>query len=390
MELLLSSVWFLVALWLIARAYRQRDVFEAIALHPGNPNSPKPAIAVIVPVRDERANVLPCIESLLRQDYPAECLRIIVVDDDSSDGTAELVERLAATDRRLTLARTPALPPDWKGKTHACSIGARSPQAQVEWLCFIDADMRAEPQLMASAIDAAVSGRLELLSLAPRHELHSLAERLIIPSGLFLLGFSQDLEKIQKPEGTEVVATGQFMLMRRQAYEEVGGHAAVCSAICEDVELARLLKRRGLRVLLQDGSAFLSTRMYTGWRTLWPGIAKNLTHVFGGPVRTVALVVVAVAMAWSTVLVPAADVLSCSNGAESACFALVPALLGSAAIFALHIAGAAHFQIPAWYGLLFPVSYTAAAIIALDSVRWRLTGRVRWKGRVYHDASEIR
>ena len=187
-----------------------------------------------------------------------------------------------------------------------------------------------------------------------------------------------------------MVASGQFMLMRREAYEEVGGHAAVCSAICEDVELARLLKRRGRRVLLQDGSAFLSTRMYTGWRTLWPGIAKNLTHVFGGPTRTVLLVAVAVVMAWSAVLVPAADVIGCINGTHSACTALLPALLGSAAIFGLHFAGAAHFQIPTWYGLLFPFSYTAAAIIALDSVRCRLTGRVRWKGRVYHDPGEIR
>ena len=390
MELLLSSVWFVVALWLIARAYRQRQVFDGVALRAARSNFPRPSIAVIVPVRDELRNVAPCVQSLLNQRYAAGQLSVIVVDDDSSDGTAELVERMTARDPRLRLVRTPALPPGWKGKTHACWIGARSLPPGVEWICFIDADMRGEPQLMATAIDAALAAGLDLLSLAPRHELHSIAERLIIPSGLFLLGFSQDLAKIQKPEGTEVVATGQFMLMRREAYEEVGGHAAVCTAICEDVELARLLKRRGRRVLLQDGSAFLTTRMYTGWRTLWPGIAKNLTHVFGGPTRTVILVTVAVAMAWSTVLVPAADLIGCSNGVHGACIALVPAVLGSAAIFALHIAGAAHFQIPSWYGLLFPVSYTAAAIIALDSVRWRLTGRVRWKGRVYHDAGEIR
>ena len=390
MELLLSSVWFVVALWLIARAYRQRDVFDSIALRAARSIDSKPNIAVIVPVRDELRNVALCVQSVLHQQYPADRLSVIVVDDDSSDGTAELVERIAAHDARLRLVRTPALPPEWKGKTHACWIGARSLPAHVEWICFIDADMRAEPPLMATAIDAARAAALDLLSLAPRHELHSIAERLIIPSGLFMLGFSQDLAKIQRPEGTEVVATGQFMLMRRDAYEEVGGHAAVCTAICEDVELARLLKRRGRRVLLQDGSAFLTTRMYTGWRTLWPGIAKNLTHVFGGPTRTLLLVGFAVVMAWSTVLVPAADIIGCGNGTHSACIALIPALLGSAAIFALHFAGAAHFQIPPWYGLLFPISYTAAAIIALDSVRCRLTGRVRWKGRVYHDPGEIR
>ncbi len=347
------------------------------------PRQTTPTIVVIVPVRDERDNIGPCIESLLRQQYPADRLRILIVDDDSSDGTLEVVARIAERDPRVSFMRTPPLPPEWKGKTHACWVASRTVPPDIEWLCFLDADMRTDPLLMTSAFEAAVAGKLDLLMLTPRHVLHSFAERLVIPCGLYLLGFVQDLAKVQAPDSDDVVATGQFMLVRREAYEDVGGHAAVSTAICEDLELARRLKRRGHRVLLQDGSLMLSTRMYTGWQTLWPGIAKNLSHMLGGPVRTIALAIVGVAAAWATLALPAVDIAGCVNGTAGACMALVPATLGSAAILAMHIAGAAHFQIPPWYGLLFPVSYTTAAMIAVDSVRSRLMGRVRWKGRVY-------
>lgn len=383
MELILSSIWFLLIVWLLSRAYRQRQLFDRVALSAIKPRPTLPSVAVIVPVRDERHNVGPCVQSLLRQQYPPERLQVLVVDDESSDGTLEVVAALAAQNPRVKFMRTPPLPPAWKGKTHACWTGANAVPKDIEWLCFLDADMRADPLLMSSAVEAAKTGKIDLLSCSPRHELHTLAERLVIPCGLYLLAFCQDLAKVQAPDSQDVVATGQFMLLRRQAYDESGGHAAVSTAICEDLELARLLKRRGHRVLLKDATLMLSTRMYTGWQTLWPGIAKNLSHMLGGPARTIVLAVVAVASAWAALGLPAFDIAGCVNGSPGACVALVPAGLGSAAIFAMHIAGAAHFRIPPWYGLLFPFSYTAAGMIAVDSVRSRLMRRVRWKGRVY-------
>ena len=381
MELFLSLVWLVVVVWLIARAFGQRNVLGQVSATATGPDARE--VAVIVPARDESANIGTCVQSLLQQDYPTGKLRIVVVDDDSADDTAEIVARLAESDPRLTLMRTPPLPPGWKGKVHACWVGANAVPASVEWLCFIDADMQAHPLAVASAVNTSVSGKIDLLSLAPRHELHSFAERLMLPCGLYLLGFSQDLARIQAPDSGEATATGQFMLIRREAYEKLGGYAPVRGAICEDVELARLFKRGGYRVLLQDGTRILSTRMYTGWSTLWPGIAKNLIDMLGGPWRTLATAVAAVTIAWAAVLLPLIDAIGCLQGSRGACLALVPALLGSAAAFALHIAGAAHFRIPFWYGLLFPIGYTAGALIALDSVRWRLVGRVRWKGRVY-------
>lgn len=378
-----SILWLAVVVWLISRAVRQRNVLAAVPVSTRDPGGTAPLVAAIVPARDEAANIGPCVRSLCAQQYPRDRLRIIVVDDDSSDETGAIVAALARQDERVTLLRTPPLPPGWKGKVHACCTAAAAAPAEAQWLCFLDADMRAAPGAIASAVEAACGRRLDLLTLAPRHELGSFAERLMLPCGLYLLGFYQDLERIQAADSGQVVATGQFMLLRRAAYDAVGGHAPVRGAICEDVELALLMKRSGHRVLLMDGSRLLSTRMYTGWATLWPGFAKNLIQLLGGPLRTLMAVPVVVALAWTAVWLPLLDLAAAAHGAGGAMPALALASLGSAALIGLHVGGAVHFRIPWWYGLLFPLGYTAGAVMALDSVRWRVRRRVHWKGRIY-------
>lgn len=383
MLLLLSSLWLVLVIWLISRAVRQRSVLAGVPISTRDAAGDLPKVAVIVPARDEAANIGPCVESLCAQRYPADRLALIVVDDDSGDDTADIVSALAKRDERIALLRTPPLPHGWKGKVHACCTGAAAVPEDAQWLCFLDADMRAEPRAIASAVAAASDRNLDLLTLAPRHELRSFAERLMLPCGLYLLGFYQDLEKIQAPGSDQVVATGQFMLLRRAAYEAVGGHAPVREAICEDVELALLMKRRGYRVLLMDGNRLLSTRMYTGWSTLWPGFAKNLIQLLGGPLRTVLAAPVIVVLGWLAIGLPLFDLAAVLHGASGAPLALALATLGSASVIGLHIGGALHFRIPWWYGLLFPLGYTAGGVMALDSVRWRVRRRVQWKGRVY-------
>jgi chlorobactene glucosyltransferase len=381
--LLLSSLWFALVIWLIARAVRQRNVLARVPVSTRDPRQPAPRVAVIVPARNEAANIGPCVESLSAQEYPSDCLSLIVVDDDSTDETSAIVAALAQHDDRITLLRTPPLPPGWKGKVHACCAGAAAAPRDAQWLCFLDADMRAAPGAIASAVEAASDRKLDLLTLAPRHELQSFAERLMLPCGLYLLGFYQDLERVQAPDSDEVVATGQFMLLRRGAYDAVGGHAPVRNEICEDVELALLMKRRGYRVLLMDGNHLLSTRMYTGWSTLWPGFAKNLIQLLGGRLRTLIAAPVIAVLAWAAVYLPLRDLLAVMHGVSGAPLALALASLGSAAVLGLHVGGAVHFRIPWWYGILFPLGYTAGAVMALDSLRWRITRRVHWKGRVY-------
>ena len=382
-ELLFSSAWLAIMSWLILRAVTQRGLLPRLAWASPHSAEAAPHVAVIVPARDEEANIGICLKSLIAQDYPKDRLSVLAVDDHSIDATAAIVRGLAARHAQIALVPSPPLPPRWIGKSHACWIGARTAAPQIEWLCFIDADVRVEPGALSSAMRAALTRRLDLLSLAPRQELQTFPERLVLPCGLILLSFVQDLRQAQARSGHDVTATGLFMLVRREAYDAIGGHAAVCRAICEDLEFARRLKHSGRSVLLMGGDEFLSTRMYTGWRTLWPGLAKNLVDTLGGPATTLSVALAAVTLAWAAPVIPLIDLAGYAQGTQTASSALVVALLGSAAAFALHVAATFYFRIPFWYGLLFPLGYTAGALMALDSVRRRLSGRVSWKGRIY-------
>jgi chlorobactene glucosyltransferase len=379
---MLSCAWLALVAGLMLRALHQHNLFRAVAISPP-PVSDAPRVALIVPARDEENNIRSCLDSLSVQDYPAGRFEVLVVDDHSADRTAAIAKALARRNPELRVLSSPPLPPHWIGKSHACWIGACAVSREAEWLCFLDADVQAEPALLASAIAAATADSLDLLSLSPRQRLGSFAERLIIPCGLHLLAFCQDLRKLQSHQSDQVTATGQCMLIRRRVYEAVGGHRTIRSAICEDVALASMIKRAGGRVVLRDGRTLVASRMYSGWRTLWPGLAKNLVDMLGGPVSTITTALVATTLAWAACFIPLADGLSCQQGVAAGCLALVPASAGSAAIFGLHIAGAFYFGVPFWYGFLFPVGYTAGALMSLDSVRRRLSGRMTWKGRTY-------
>jgi chlorobactene glucosyltransferase len=381
LELFLAAALLFLESLLLMRALRQRHALRSLIPIEAPPGANAAAVEVIVPARNEALNLGACLEGLVTQAYPPGKLHITVVDDDSDDGTAEIAAAFAKSEPLVRCMRSGPLQAGWTGKTQACWRGAAAASPDAEWLAFIDADMRAEPSLIASAAAEAERG-LGLLSLAPKHRLASFAERLMIPCGLYLLGFSQDLVNIHSSRSSEANVTGQFMLIRRSAYRQSGGHAAVAAAICEDLELAKLIKRSGFSIALMDGSRFLSTRMYSGWGTLWPGFAKNVLEMFGGARSTLTTAAAAFVLSWSLVILPVACAAQGLGSLEgSIAFAL--AVAAAAAALGFHIAGSAHLGVPLWYGLLFPVAYTLGGVIALDGVRRRAIGRVPWKGRVY-------
>jgi len=383
-ELLASSTLLLIVFLLLLRAVRQSRALQVLEPKRAVFDDNAPKVVVILPARNEAANIRACLAGLVAQTYPPSRLRILAVDDNSNDGTREIIARFAERRANITPLRSGPLAKGWTGKSQACWTGAQAAGEDAEWLCFVDADTCADPRLIASAVAAARSSGASLLSLAPRQLLQSFAERLMVPCGLYLLGFCQNLSRLQAPDSEAVSATGQFMLVRRAAYEEVGGHAAVSGAICEDLELARLLKRNGGPVVLMNGARVISVRMYDGWRALWPGFAKNLLDMFGGAAASLSIAAAAVVLSWSLLLAPIADYAHCLGGAPGACVALGLALPAALAALGFHIAGALYLGVPAWYGLLFPLAYSIGAIMVVDAVRLRATGRVPWKGRVYH------
>lgn len=373
--------WPVSVVWLIARAYRQQRLLPSIKSASSCFTACR--IAVVVPARDEEANIEECLRSILIQDFPQNLLDLIVVDDDSSDSTLSKAKSIAQTSSRLKVLEAPSLPSTWVGKSYACWVGVSAARSDAEWLCFIDADMRSDPRLISAALSISQGNKLDLLSLAPRLDLVSFAERLIIPCGLYCLSFCRDLRKVQAAASGDATVTGQFMLIRRSAYEMVGGHATIREFVSEDVALAKLLKKAGARVELWDGRSLLSTRMYSGWKTLWPGLSKNLIDVLGGPAKALAVAAVAFLLAWAVWLVPIAAAKQCIHGTSMDCVATAAAVAGSAAAIGLHLSGTRYFDIPLWYGLLFPIAYTIGIPMAIDSIRQRLRRKVQWKGRHY-------
>lgn len=243
-----------------------------------SPEDALPRVSVLVPARDEERAIATCLASLRAQ--PGLDLEIRVLDDGSSDRTAEIVRGIAAEDPRVTLMTGAALPEGWKGKPHACQqLGAA---AKGDWLLFVDADVTLEPGAIAAAVAMAEADGADLLSVYPEQVTVTLPEKIVLPTlGFILVGFLP-FRFLGYPDPRIAAANGQFMLFRRAAYAAIGGHAGVKTAIVEDIELARAIKRAGLRLAVADGTRSVRCRMYRNLPEIWNGFSKNLYPAFGG------------------------------------------------------------------------------------------------------------
>lgn len=377
---LVGGSWAGLVALLIARAVKQFQSYRAIETAAPPAAADAPQVSVVVPARNEARNIERCLTRLAAQDYPADRFEVIVVNDHSTDGTGEIVAELARRDGRIRLVEGSELPPGWTGKCNACWQGAQA--ARHPWLCFVDADTAAEPALLSAAMHAAVADRLDLLSLEPLQELGTFWERLIIPSGMLLVAFTQDIGRVNDPASPEATANGQFLLFRREAYEAIGGHRAARQAICEDRALAQAVKRSGRRLALLGAERFIRTRMYRSLGELWEGFSKNVTEMLGGTGATLAAAAAGLFLASAAVGLPAWIAVDASAG-PLGWAALGCAAAGTLALAGTHIGTAHHLKIPWWYGCLFPLGYVAGALLAVDAVLRRARGSVAWKGRAY-------
>jgi hypothetical protein len=250
------------------------------------PSTVEPAarVAVLLPVRDEAHRLAPGLRSLVAQQGVEE---IVVLDDGSTDGTADLVRSVGGD--RVRLVPGAPLPAGWLGKPHACRQLAALSTAEI--LVFVDADVVLEPGAVAAAV-AGLDG-FDLLTPYPRIVAPGFGQRLVQPLLQWSwLAFLPLRAMERSPRPSLAAAGGQFLVVRRAAYDAAGGHAAVRSKVLEDVELARAVKRAGGRIALADGSAVATCRMYGSWRELVDGYTKSLWASFGSPVAAAAVVLV--------------------------------------------------------------------------------------------------
>ena len=234
-------------------------------------------VSVIVPARDEELNIGNCLSRLIRQDH--KDYEIIVVDDRSTDRTGHLVENFKKISKiPIKIVRIEKLPPGWTGKNHAMFAASRA--ASGEWLLFTDADTTHAPHSVRTALLKAESEKADLLTLAPQVECRSFWENTVQPLAIGSLALWFNSEEVNKDGSQKVLANGQFILVRKKAYEAVGGNESVKNEVVEDVELAKKIRAGGFKVLFLNGTLLYSTRMYSSLEQILKGWTRIFIHLF--------------------------------------------------------------------------------------------------------------
>jgi chlorobactene glucosyltransferase len=356
-----------------------------------NPRSPRfeqldpPLVSAIIPAKDEQDTLADCLDTVRRQSYPN--LEILVVDDRSTDRTAEIARGIAEADPRVHLVSIEDLPTGWTGKTHALHVASR--QAKGEWFWFVDADTRHEPDSLSIVLEYARSHDASLASLLPEMRCESFWESVAQPLLGIVLIQNYPLFWANDPTKKLAFANGQYILIRRDAYLACGGHEGVRDKFVEDIHLARAVKALGLSSRTAIAHGIGSTRMYTslprfvrGWsRILYDALDRNpyalllqgLDPLFFSQTAHVALVASLAMLALGRPAGPFPTWLLALSVAHH-----LLAYTCLRRLYVLSVPGTRHV---AWY----PLAGLVLDVVLFRAIRMCLTGRVTWRGTAYKE-----
>ncbi len=333
-----------------------------------------PMVSILIPVRNEERCIGDCLQSLLAQDYPS--FEVLVLDDQSSDGTRAILEKIAASQPRLSILDGEPPAGNQVGKNWACCQLAR--QAQGDLLYFTDADTHSQPETLKTIVTMLIGEQADLLTGFPRQEVHTWGERLLVPffSWAFLSFIPLSLAyRLQFPFLS--IAVGQMMLFRREAYLAIGGHEGVRSSMAEDISLARHIQAKRLRWRVGYAADLISCRMYQTSRGAIDGFTRNLFAAFD-----YRLIPFLFAFIWLFMMflepMMVLTVRIAGGAPQAQPIALAACLVLSILLWLIPYA---EMRIPLWLSFLYPLTTLANMGVAFRSLVHTLQGRQTWKDR---------
>jgi len=381
--LILSTAFFMGGIVIIYWLHNQYQL--DVVVEPALPPFDAPLISICVPARNEERNIRACVENLLAQDYPS--FEVIVLDDRSSDGTAEILRQLAAQNDNLRIVSGSDLPAGWAGKPHA--LFQASAAARGNWLCFVDADTFLSPETLSSCYTKALETSADMFTIMTFQILDSFWEKVVMPLVMTALSVGFSPRKVNDPNRKDAIANGQFILIKRSVYDAIGGHERVKDQIVEDKAIAEQVKWNGYRLIVANGFSVARTRMYTSLPEMWEGWTKNiylglrdqtgllLLGVFGAFVALVAALFLPI---WPLLGV----YWLIDGGGWMALTVIVESLVFWVYLILVRARIAQVMEISPWYAFTTPLGAAVFAAMMITSAVRVISGTgVTWKGRMY-------
>jgi len=338
-----------------------------------------PLVSIIVPVKNEADTIEECLSSLINLEYKSK--EIIVVLGESNDGSEEIIRKF---DDKIKIIHEPSLPDGWIGKNWACYIGYQNSNGDL--LLFTDGDTIHDKHLLSKAVSIIVNENVDMITFFPKFIFRSFWEKLITPLIAVFIGISNSVWNLNNDRSKSFLGNGQYILIRRNVYESIGGHQIIKNIIIEDYALAGLVKHHGYKLRGYNAPQLLKVKMYNNFSELWEGWTKNIYSGIGSLKRTIIFIFMLIGL-----IIPYISSIISLMQLTNNHFSLL--LLNLLPTFLMLTAG---FVIYKSYGttpiltLLLPVTIFLIITLIINSTIKSLLSNISWKGKKYQKVGNVK